>query len=82
MMKIDYNNKISKRCNKNHMGTLEALIIGNEDIDALLEKMHRRDKFDTDFGIEDDDFSKDDSIYLDKSDDTTQLVDKPKSNSV
>ena len=44
-----------------------ALRIVNEDIDKLLEEWHRRDKFDTEFVIEDNDSNEDDSINLDKS---------------
>ena len=44
-----------------------ALRIVNEDIDKLLEEWHRRDKFDTEFVIEDNDSNEDDSINLEKS---------------
>ena len=54
MIKIYYNNKPPKRSNKKQVEKLEVLIIKNEEIDELLEEIHRRDKFDTEFGIDDD----------------------------
>ena len=53
MMKIDKNNKSPIRCNKKQAERLGALRIRNDDIDKLLEKMFRRDEFDTEFGIKD-----------------------------
>ena len=47
MMKIDKNNKLLKMCNKKEAEKLGALRIGNDDIDEPLEKIIRRDKFDT-----------------------------------
>ena len=48
---------------------MEALGIKNKDIDKLLDKIHKRDKFDTEFEIEDDDVNEDDTINLDNSED-------------
>ena len=52
-IKIDKNNKLPKRCNKKQVEALGALLIRNDDIDELLEEIFRRDKFDTEFAIED-----------------------------
>ena len=52
-IKIDKNNKLPKRCNKKQVEELGALLIRNDDIDELLEEIFRRDKFDTEFAIED-----------------------------
>ena len=46
-----------------------ALSIKNEDISEILEEIHRSDKFDTEFGIEDCDVNKDDTINSNKSED-------------
>ena len=51
---INKNNKLPKRCNKKQAEKLESLRIRNDDIDELLQELFRRDKFDTEFGIEDD----------------------------
>ena len=67
MMKIDKKNKLSKRCNKKQAEKLGALIIRNDDIDELLEERLRRDKFATEFGIEDDiDYSEDTNGYYEE----------------
>ena len=52
MMKIDQINTLSKRCKKKEATKLETIRMSNEDIDELLEEIHRRDKLDTDFDIE------------------------------
>ena len=51
-IKIDKNNKIPKRCNKKQRENVGLLIIRNDGIYELLEEMFRRDKFETEFGIE------------------------------
>ena len=51
-IKIDKNNKIPKRCNKKQRENVGLLIIRNDGIYELLEEMFRRDKFGTEFGIE------------------------------
>ena len=48
---------------------MEDLIIINDDIDELLEEIHKSDKFDIEIGIEDDDISKNISTNSDKSGD-------------
>ena len=52
MMKIDKINTLPKRCKKREAIKLGAQIMSNEDIDELLDEIHRRDKLDTDFDIE------------------------------
>ena len=52
MMKIDKINTLPKRCKKKEALNLEAIRMRNEDIDELLEEIHRRDKLDTDFDKE------------------------------
>ena len=51
-MKLDKNNKLPKRCNKKQANKLGALRIKNDDINELLEEIFRRDKCDTELGIE------------------------------
>ena len=64
MIKIDKNNKLQKRYINKQAEKLGALRIRNDDIDELLEKIIRRNKFDTEFGIEDDvDYSEDPNRY-------------------
>ena len=55
MIKIDHNIKLTKKCNKRQAGKLAALRIKNEDTYELVEEIHRRDKFDIEFRIEDND---------------------------
>ena len=52
MMKIDKINTLPKRCKKREAIKLGAQIMSNEDIDELLDEIHRRDKLDTEFYIE------------------------------
>ena len=52
MMKIDKINTLSKRCKKSEATKLGVIRMSNEDIDELLEEIHRRDKLDTSFDIE------------------------------
>ena len=52
MMKIDRINTLPKGCKKQEATKLGAIRMSNEDINELLEEMHRRDKLDTDFDIE------------------------------
>ena len=52
MMKIDKIKTLTKRCKKKEALNLEAIRMRNEDIDELLEEIHRRDKLDTDFDKE------------------------------
>ena len=47
MMKIDKINILPKRWKKKDATKLGAIRMGNEDIDKLLEEIHRRDKVDT-----------------------------------
>ena len=57
---------------KNQAEKFGALIISNDNIDELLEDIHRRDKFNIVFGIEDDDVSKHNSSNSGKSEDTNE----------
>ena len=60
MMTIDKKIKLPMRCNKRQVENLEASRIRIDDIDELLEELLRRDKFDTEFGVEDGvDYSRD-----------------------
>ena len=43
---------LPKRCKKKEATALEAKRMSNEDIEGLLEEIHRRYKLDTDFDIE------------------------------
>lgn len=46
---------ITKKCNKRQAKKLAALRIKNENIYELVEEIHKRNKFDIEFGIEEDD---------------------------
>ena len=52
MMKLDKKTTPSKRCDKNQAKKMGALKWSNEDIDVLLEEIHRREKLDEKFDIE------------------------------
>ena len=52
MMKIYKINTLPKILKKKEAIRLGAIRMSNEDIDELLEEIHRRDKLDTDFDIE------------------------------
>ena len=52
MMKIDKINTLPKRCKKKKATKLGAIRMSNDDIDELIEEIHRRDKLDTDFDIQ------------------------------
>ena len=52
MMKIDKINILLKRCKKKEATKLRAIRMSNEDIDELLEEIHRRDKLDIYIDIE------------------------------
>ena len=51
-MKINMINILPKRCKKKEATEFGVIRMTNEDIDELLEEIHRRDKLDTDFDIE------------------------------
>ena len=53
-MKLSKINKLPKEWNRKQAENLKVLIIINDDIYELVEKKHRKDKLDTNFGIEDD----------------------------
>lgn len=50
---INKTNQLSKRWNRNQAETLGVLIIRNKNTDDLKEEIHRGDKLDMEFGIED-----------------------------
>ena len=52
MMKIDNISILPKRCKIKEATKLGAIRMRNEDINELLEEIHRRDKLDTEFYIE------------------------------
>ena len=52
MIKIDKINILSKRGNKKEAKKLGAIRMRNDNIDELIEEIHRRDKLDTDFDIQ------------------------------
>ena len=52
MIKIDKINILPKRCNKKEAKKLGAIRMSNDNIDELIEEIHRRDKLDTDFDIQ------------------------------
>ena len=47
-------NKLPKGCNKREAEELEVVIIREEDIDELLKEIRRRDQFDEEFNIDND----------------------------
>ena len=47
-------NKLPKGCNKREAEELEVVIIREEDIDELLKEIRRRDQFDDEFDIDND----------------------------
>ena len=52
MIKIDKINILPKRYNKKEAKELGAIKMINDNIDELIEEIHRRDKLDTDFDIQ------------------------------
>ena len=52
MIKIDKINTLPRRCKRKEAKKLGAIRISNDNIDELLEEIHRRDKLDTDFDIQ------------------------------
>ena len=52
MMKIDKINILPKRCKKKEAKKLGDIRMSNDNIDELIEEIHRRDKLDTDFDIQ------------------------------
>ena len=52
MIEIDKINILPKRCKKKEAKKLGAIRISNDNIDELIEEIHRRDKLDTDFDIQ------------------------------
>ena len=52
MMKIDKINILPKRCNKKEATNLGAIRMSNDNIDDIIEEIHRRDKLDTYFDIQ------------------------------
>ena len=57
---------------KNQAEKFRSLRISNDNINWLLEEIDKRDKFNTEFGIEDDGASKNDSSDSGKSEDTNE----------
>ena len=51
MIKIAKINTLPKRCKKKEAKKLGAIRMSNDNIDELIEEIHRRDKLDTDFDI-------------------------------
>ena len=51
IMKIDQI-PLPKRCKKKEAKKLGAIRMSNDNIDELIEEIHRRDKLDTDFDIQ------------------------------
>ena len=52
MIKIDKINILPKRCNKKEAKKFGAILMSNDNIDELIEEIHRRDKVDTDFDLQ------------------------------
>ena len=52
IIKIDKIKILPKWCNKKEEKKLGAIRMNNDDIDELIEEIHRRDKLDTDFDIQ------------------------------
>ena len=52
MIKIDKINILQKSCKKKEAKKLGAIRMSNDNIDKLIEEIHRRDKLDTDFDIQ------------------------------
>ena len=52
MIKIYKINILPKRCKKNEAKKLGTIRISNDNIDELIEEIHRRDKLDIDFDIQ------------------------------
>ena len=52
VIKIHIYDKLPKKYNEKYAGKLEDLKISNDNADKLLEEIHRRYKFDTEFDIQ------------------------------
>ena len=52
MMKIDKIKTLPKRCKKSEAMKVGSIRTNNENIDELLQEIHRRDKLNIDFDIE------------------------------